>query len=75
MNLVEYKPFTGQTIEEAIAVAIETAKKKNCSVITVMNDIVMFVDKRTSSKKAVQDYRNKVNLRYYYNQFRPRIKG
>ncbi len=75
MNLVEYKPFVGQTIEEAIAAAIKTAKEKNCSVITVINDIVMFVDKRTSSKKAVQDYRNKVNLRYYYNQFRPIIKG
>ena len=70
MNIVNYKPFTGQTIEEAINAAVRLAKEKNCTVVTVMNDIVMFVNKKTNPKQATKDYRDKVNLRYYINQFK-----
>lgn len=65
MKIVAYTPVAGLTIEQAIDKAIQVAQQKNCTVITVINDIVMFVDKKTNPKQAVIDYRDKVNLRYY----------
>ena len=68
MNILNYKPVAGQTIEEAINVAVRLAKENNCIVIAVINDIVMFMNKKTNPKQATKDYRDKVNLRYYINR-------
>lgn len=68
MNILNYKPVAGQTIEEAINAAVRLAKENNCVVIAVINDIVMFMNKKTNPKQATKDYRDKVNLRYYINR-------
>ena len=68
MNILNYKPVAGQTIEEAINAAVQLAKENNCVVIAVINDIVMFMNKKTNPKQATKDYRDKVNLRYYINR-------
>ena len=64
MNILNYKPVAGQTIEEAINAAVQLAKENNCVVIAVINDIVMFVNKNSNQKKVFNDYREKVSLRY-----------
>ena len=64
MNIATYTPFVGQTIEEAIAGAVQLAKEENRKTMIVINDIVMFVNKNSNQKKVFNDYREKVSLRY-----------
>lgn len=62
---VEYVPVAGLTIEEAMDRALQTSKKQKCTVVTVLNDVVMFVNSNSNKKQLLNDYRDKVNLRYY----------
>ena len=73
-NIPEYKPFVGQTIEQAFDGAIQLAKKEKTTVVVVVNDIVMFANKKTNLKNAVDDYRDKVRLKYRAEQIKRTIQ-
>ena len=70
MKIVAYTPVAGLTIEKAIKEAIKITQQQHCTVIAIMNDIVMFMTKNTNAKKTLEDYKAKVQLRYYTEQIR-----
>ena len=57
-----YNPVAGLTIKEALIRAIKLSADNNKPVI---NDIVMNVDAKTDISKALKDYHQKLELRYY----------
>lgn len=60
-----YNPVAGLTIKEALIRAIKLSADNNKPVMAVINDIVMNVDAKTNISKALKDYHQKLELRYY----------
>lgn len=63
--VITYVPVAGLTIKEALVRAIQKSKDNKCTVMAVLNDIVMFVNKNTNVDKVLKEYRQKLDLKYY----------
>lgn len=63
--VITYVPVAGLTIKEALVRAIQKSKDNKCTVMAVLNDIVMFVNKNTNVDKVLEEYRQKLDLKYY----------
>ncbi|MFQ6696090.1 MAG: hypothetical protein ACLRFF_03280 [Alphaproteobacteria bacterium] len=63
--VITYVPVAGLTIKEALVRAIQKSKDNKCTVMAVLNDIVMFVNKNTNVNKVLEEYRQKLDLKYY----------
>ena len=63
--VITYIPVAGFTIKEALVRAIQKSKDNKCTVMAVLNDIVMFVNKNTNVDKVLEEYRQKLDLKYY----------
>ncbi|MFQ6704064.1 MAG: hypothetical protein ACLRFP_03225 [Alphaproteobacteria bacterium] len=63
--VITYIPVAGLTIKEALFRAIQKSKDNKCTVMAVLNDIVMFVNKNTNVYKVLEEYRQKLDLKYY----------
>lgn len=63
--VITYIPVAGLTIKEALVRAIQKSKDNKCTVMAVLNDIVMFVNKNTNVDKVLKEYRQKLDLKYY----------
>lgn len=63
--VITYIPVAGLTIKEALVRAIQKSKDNKCTVMAVLNDVVMFVDKNTNVDTALEEYHEKQDLRYY----------
>lgn len=63
--VITYIPVAGLTIKEALVRAIQKSKDNKCTVMAVLNDIVMFVNKNTNVDKVLEEYRQKLDLKYY----------
>ena len=70
MGIITYTPVAGLTIKEALKRGVQLATTQNAHVLIVINDIVMFVNKRTNVDQALKDYKQKLDLRYYSEQIR-----
>jgi len=63
--VITYIPVAGLTIKEALVRAIQKSKDNKCTVMAVLNDIVMFVNKNTNVDKVLEEYHQKLDLKYY----------
>ena len=66
----QYIPVAGLTIKQALTRAIEMSTKKQEHVLTIMNDIVMVVDKNTNVELALQEYHDKLDFKYQIQQMK-----
>lgn len=63
--VITYVPVAGFTIKEALVRAIQKSKDNKCTVMAVLNNIVMFVNKNTNVDKVLEEYHQKLDLKYY----------
>lgn len=68
--VVKYEPVAGLTVREALVHAVKKAKENKCIVITIINDVVMLVNKNTNIDKALTEYNQKLNLKFYTQNVR-----
>ena len=69
----KYVPVAGLLTEEALIESIKIARQENVIVMTVLNDIVMCVDKDTSAVKALKEYYSKLYIKHQVQNIK-RIK-
>ncbi len=63
--VIKYAPVAGLTIKEALVSAVQKSKDNKCVVMAVLNDIIMFVNKNTNVDTALEEYHQKLGLKYY----------
>lgn len=68
--LTKYEPACRLTVRETLTSAIRKAKGNNRLVFTVINDVVMFVNKNTNIDAALTEYQQKLDLKYYTNKIK-----
>ena len=64
----------GLTIEQALERARRFAYDYNDTVLAVINDIVMIVNKGTDTKKALDEYHQKLRLKYEIEAMKTKTK-
>ncbi len=62
MEIMEF--ISGITVREALLKAHNKAKKLNKPVLADINDIMMFVDKKTNVEQLWVAYQNKLDFKY-----------
>lgn len=60
----KYVPVAGLSIEEAVITAVNMARNENTNVMTVINDIVIRVDKNTSVVYALKEYYSRLYIKH-----------
>lgn len=60
----KYVPVAGLSIEEAVITAVNMARNENTDVMTVINDIVIHVDKNTSVVYALKEYYSRLYIKH-----------
>ena len=60
----KYVPVAGLSIEEAMVTAVNMARNENTNVMTVINDIVIRVDKNTSVVYALKEYYSRLYIKH-----------
>ncbi len=60
----KYVPVAGLSIEEDVITAVNMARNENTDVMTVINDIVIRVDKNTSVVYALKEYYSRLYIKH-----------
>ena len=63
--VIQYNPVAGLTVKQALIKAKQLSLENNKTVMAIINDIVMIVDKDIDIAKALTEYHHKANMRFY----------